>query len=76
MFTTTFNSRKMEDAVNKQWRVLSTDPAFPAEFMNPPLIVYRRGRNLCDKLVHANCQPQKKISQTYLRSLPNGSYEC
>ena len=43
---------------------------------NPPLIVYRRGRNLRNKLFHANCQPQKKISQALLRTLPNGSYKC
>jgi hypothetical protein len=63
------------DAFKKHWHILSSDPALPAELKNPPLIVYRRGRNLRDKLVHANCQPQKKISQALLRPLPNGSYK-
>jgi hypothetical protein len=40
------------------------------------LIVYRRGCNLCDKLVHANCQLQKRMSQALLRPLPNSSYKC
>jgi hypothetical protein len=30
--------------------------------------------NLRDKLIHVNCQPQKKISQALLRPLQNGSY--
>ena len=51
--------------------VVSPDPQ-----TNPPLIVYRRGRNLRDKLVHANCHSQNKISQALLRPLPNGSYTC
>ena len=80
MFTTTYtlNSRKVGDAVKKHWHVLSSDPALPAEFRNPPLIVNRRGCNLRDKLVHADCQPQKKISQAllHLLLLPNASYEC
>ena len=78
MFTTTYtlNSQNLGDAVKKHWYVLSSDPAWRAEFKNPPLIVYGRGRNLCNKLVNANCQPQKKISQALLRPLPNGSYKC
>ena len=57
MFTTTYtlNSRKVGDAVKKHWHILSSGPVLPAEFKNPPLIVYRRGRKLCDKLVNANC---------------------
>ena len=78
MFTATYtlNWRKVGDAVKKHGHVLSSDPALPAEFKNPPLIVYRRGRNLRGKLVHANCQPQKEISQALLRTFLNGSYKC
>ena len=75
MFTTTYTLNS-GDVVKKHWHILSSDPTWPAEFKNPPLIVYRRGRNLRDKLVHANCQPQKKISQALFRPLPNGSYKC
>ena len=78
MFTTTYtlNSRKVGGVDKKHWHILLSDPALPAEYKNPPLIVYRRDRNLCDKLVHANSQPQNKIIQALLRSLPNGSYSC
>lgn len=40
MFTTTYtlNSREVGDAVKKHWHILSSDPALPAEFKNPPLI--------------------------------------
>ena len=67
MFTTThaLNLRKLEDAVKKHYNVLSSEPALPAEFKNPPLIVCRRGCNVRDKLARANCQPQKKTRLFY-----------
>lgn len=51
--------------IKKHWHVLSSGPALPSEFKNPPLIVYRRGRNWRNKLVHANCQPQRKSARLF-----------
>ncbi|CAH2301097.1 Hypothetical predicted protein [Pelobates cultripes] len=41
-------------AIKKNWKMLSSDDTLPKIFKEPPLICYKRNRNLKDMLVHTD----------------------
>ena len=45
-------------------------------FPNPPRVVFSRGRNLRDSLVHSDLPPPVKNLQRTLSPIPDGNYKC
>lgn len=61
----------------KHWHLLSSDPELSDIFKHPPLIVYKRARNLKDSLVHARFQSTSpRTSQSLLSPIQKGNYRC
>lgn len=78
MTTYSPNSYVIKSVFKKHWHILQSDPELAAIFQDPPLVGFKRDRNLRDHLVHAhftNRNPESVV-QTLLSPLPNGNYRC
>ncbi|CAH2300851.1 Hypothetical predicted protein [Pelobates cultripes] len=56
IFSTTFNnaSSKISKIVKDNWKMIASDDTLPKIFKEPPLLCYRRNKNLRDLLVHTD----------------------
>ena len=66
----------MKPILNKHWHILKSDPQLHDVFPDPPRVVFSRGRNLRDVLVHSDLPPPVTISQRTLSPIPDGNYKC
>lgn len=59
VFVVTYNPAlpSISGILKKHWRVLSKDPYLKTVFPSPPMVAYRRAKNLKDKLVRAKVPP-------------------
>ena len=62
-FTTTFNKHHppIQQIINKHWHILQTSKDIAPSFTNPPVVAYRRNKNLRDLLGQVHCSRDKKI---------------
>ncbi|XP_041447426.1 uncharacterized protein LOC121403682 [Xenopus laevis] len=69
-------TRKIHHVIYKHWPLLRT--AYPdiPEFQEPPLLSYKRPRNLRDRLVQADLGTQRVNTQRVLAPLTNGMFPC
>lgn len=70
-------SYMIKSIFKKHWHLLSSDSELSDIFRHPPLIVYKRARNLKDSLVHARFQSvSPRASQSLLSPIQKGNYRC
>ena len=67
-------SEKMKAILKKHWHILQTDKNIAHLFKEPPLVVYKRGRNFGDSLVRSDMPPEP--TQTLLTPILNENYKC
>ena len=60
----------------KHWHILESDDQLKNVFSERPLVVYKRGRNLRDQLVHSYLPPDPIVSQTVFAPIPDGNRRC
>lgn len=78
-FITTYSSKSflIRSIFKKYWHLLSSDPELSTIFRHPPLIVFKRAKNLKDHVVHARFQSGiTRSSQKLISPLQNGNYRC
>ena len=69
VFVVTFDPRlpSINNIVQKHWRTMTKDPYLKQVFSEPPLIAYRRPKNIKDLIIRAKvpskapCRPKRKI---------------
>ncbi|CAH2276509.1 Hypothetical predicted protein [Pelobates cultripes] len=75
VFPVTYHDASMEVTriIKDNWKILSCDDTLPKVFKEPPLICYRRNKNLRDMLVHtAPSKSYEKNTEMQFR----GSIRC
>ncbi|XP_069473373.1 uncharacterized protein [Ambystoma mexicanum] len=60
--------------IKKHWGILHSDPLLQELFPKTPMMAFKRGHNLRDKLVRAEKPPKEK--QMLLSSRKKGTYPC
>lgn len=70
------NGGQFKNIIMKHWHILESDDQLKNVFNERPLIVYKRGRNLRDQLVHSYLSPDPVVSQTILAPIPDGNRRC
>ncbi|XP_069507297.1 uncharacterized protein [Ambystoma mexicanum] len=61
-------------AIKKHWSILQNDPLLERLFPKYPMMAFKRGQNLRDKLVRAEKPPKDK--QTFLQTKKKGTFPC
>jgi len=80
-FSVTFSTKytKCSEQIKKifcqHWHILQSDARL-VSLHNPPLMVFKRGRNLRDYLVRSDLSPPSTTTQMTLRPIPDGNYHC
>ncbi|KAJ0059839.1 hypothetical protein NL108_013772 [Boleophthalmus pectinirostris] len=69
-------AEQLQNIITKHWHILKTDPSLGVAFKELPLVVYKRGRNLGDRLVHFYLPPNQTTHQTILTPIPDGNRRC
>jgi hypothetical protein len=64
----------MKAILKKHGYILQSDKKITHLFKEPPLVVYKRGRNIGDSLVRSDMPPEP--TQTLSTPIPNGNYKC
>lgn len=75
-FSTRYNpaASQIKRIVRKHWHVLNSDPALKEICAEPPRFIFRRARNIRDRLVHSDMVPPSPT--TWLSNPPKGFYKC
>ncbi|CAH2300319.1 Hypothetical predicted protein, partial [Pelobates cultripes] len=75
VFPVTYHDASLEvtKIIKDNWKMLSCDDTLPKVFKEPPLICYRRNKNLRDLLVHTD--PSKSYEKN-IGTQPRGSTRC
>ena len=55
-------SKSIKTALTKHWDIIGKDPKLQHIFPTPPLIAFRRAKNLQDKLVRAKLPPDEDLN--------------
>ncbi|KAL2102084.1 hypothetical protein ACEWY4_003845 [Coilia grayii] len=78
MFSTCYSkcSEQLKNIINRYWYILKSDINLGDTFKNPPRIVYKRGKNLRDMLVHSDLPPLMKPPKSVLAPIPDGNRKC
>ncbi|XP_066275237.1 uncharacterized protein [Branchiostoma lanceolatum] len=76
VLVTTYNPHlpPINNILRKYWNILQLSPRTRELFQDPPLIAYRRNKNLRDTLVRAQIPRENKNFIT--KNIPPGSYPC
>ncbi|XP_019616014.1 PREDICTED: uncharacterized protein LOC109463602 [Branchiostoma belcheri] len=76
VLVTTYNPHlpPINNILRKYWNILQLSPRTRDIFKDPPLIAYRRNKNLRDSLVRARIPKENKNFIT--KNIPSGSYPC
>ena len=61
---------------NKHWRTMTQDPLMKEIFSEPPLIAYKRQRNIGDKIFRAKVCPNIPYPRRNLRGMKKCQKEC
>ncbi|KAE8580001.1 hypothetical protein XENTR_v10024265 [Xenopus tropicalis] len=69
-------SEPVRNIISKHWRVLKMGISNVKEFSIPPLMAYKRNKNLKEFLVRADIGPQKKYTQRFLGTPKMGTFPC
>ncbi|XP_075445305.1 uncharacterized protein LOC142488853 [Ascaphus truei] len=77
VFSTTYNraSNLVRFTIRKHWHLLQNDEVLAASCQTPPLIAYRRGRNLSDNLIHADNKDHYHTPH-FLEGGKQGNFRC
>lgn len=77
IFCTTFTpkTRTIKEIILKHWHILQNDPNLLGTFKEPPMITYRRGRNIKDRLVRA-CHDPITPDKTLITHNLHGNFKC
>ncbi|XP_077148071.1 uncharacterized protein LOC143808847 [Ranitomeya variabilis] len=77
-FVTAYNgfSNRISEVIRRHWPLLGRGHANVREFQLPPLLSYRRNRNLKDELVASDIGSSKKDLQTTLSRPSLGNFPC
>lgn len=78
IFSTEYHRQSvtLRSIINKHWHILKSDTQLKSTFQEHPLIVYKRGKNLRDQLVHSYLPPNTYSSQPLLTPIPDGNRRC
>ena len=82
VFVLTYNPAlpSVSKILKKHWKVMSSDPYLKTVFPAPPMVAYRRAKNLKDKLVKAKIPPppsrKKRIILGMKKCNKNGCLTC
>ena len=65
MFVVTFDPRlpRLSTILNKHWQTMVQDPHLKEVFPKPPLVSYRRQKNIRETLIRAKVPPRPKREQ-------------
>ncbi|XP_078583735.1 uncharacterized protein LOC144866254 [Branchiostoma floridae x Branchiostoma japonicum] len=76
VLVTTYNPHlpPVNNILRKYWNILQLSPRTRELFKDPPLVAYRRNKNLKDTLVRA--QIPKENNNFITKNIPSGSYPC
>ncbi len=67
----------MKGIITKHGHILESDKQLGEILKDRPLMVYKRGKNLRDHLVHSYFPPLKSLqTQTTLAPIPDGNRRC
>lgn len=69
-------SGQVSRIIKRHWSIISKSYPSITEFNVPPLMSYRRSRNLRDRLVKSIVPVPPKIRQTYLSTQKQGCFPC
>uniref|UniRef100_A0A674E9P8 Reverse transcriptase domain-containing protein n=1 Tax=Salmo trutta TaxID=8032 RepID=A0A674E9P8_SALTR len=69
-------SEQIKGIVHKHWHILKYDDSLGNVFSDLPLVVFSRGRNLRDQLVHSDLPPQDIPEQRLFAPILDGNYKC
>ena len=61
-YTGHLESRSIKTALTEHWNIIGKDPKLQHIFPTPPLIAFRRAKNLQDKLVRAKLPPDEDLN--------------
>lgn len=78
-FVSTFGpfSKQVANVIRKHWPLLKRGCPEVAEFQTPPILAYKRDRNLCDILVKNDNGPRHMTqTQRLLAPLKKGNFTC
>ena len=75
IYVVTYNTTlpSVSQILQKHWRVMSTDPYLKKVFPKPPMVAFRRPKNLKDHLIRAKLPPLPQVRQ---RRILNGMTAC
>lgn len=78
IFSTCYSkcSEQLKSIINRHWYILKSDINLGDAFQNPPRIVYKRGKNLRDRLVNSDLPPLMVPSKSVLTPIPDGNRKC
>lgn len=69
-------SERIGRVINKHWYIVQNCHSNIKEFMDRPLLSYRRPTNLHDRLVNSDVGPLSTKKQTFLTVSKKGSFPC
>ena len=69
----TKSAEKFKGVIIKHWHILQSDREIQHLYTQPPLIVFKRGRNLGDMLTSSDLLPTTSATQTLLTPIPDGN---
>ncbi|CAJ0931895.1 unnamed protein product [Ranitomeya imitator] len=77
-FVSTYNSAssRVGNILRRHWPLLQRGLPSVSNFEAPPMMSFRRGRNLRDKLVKSDIGTSKKSIQSTLSTVKNGNFPC
>ena len=75
IFVTTYNPAlpSVSNILQKHWRVMIQDPYLKKVFPHPPMVAFRRAKNLKDQLIRAKIPPLPPVRQ---KRIVNGMTAC
>ncbi len=75
MFTAKFTNclEQIKKIIHQHWHILRSDARLES-LHNPPLTVFKRGRNLRDYLVRSDLPLPSKVTQRTLTPIPESNY--
>lgn len=78
MFITQYSrcAQEIKPILHKHWHIIQTDESLRGIFSDPPQVVYSRGKNLRDRLVHSDLIPVKARNTGRLAPIKPGNYKC
>lgn len=74
--TYTEESSRIGQVINKHWSILKDSFTQIPGFQKPPLLSYRKGVSLKDRLVKSEIQVERGLKQTHFGSARKGSFPC